>query len=313
MMKTGKAAAAFLFTLLALLILAVPAGAQEPFPSRIPLPDGFQPEGIAIGRETTFYVGSIPTGAIYRGDLRTGEGGIWVPAQEGRAAIGMDYDERTGYLFVAGGPTGQAYVYDGDTGETLAVYTLSPPEMVFINDVVVTRGGAYFTNSMQPVIYRVPLGPGGELLDSAQVETIELSGDYTHAEGFNLNGITAAQQGRWLIAVQSNLGRLYGINPQTGEAILIDLGGGDVQFGDGILLIGRRLYVVQNQLNRIAVVQLSRQDAAGQIVDYLLNDEFDVPTTIDQLGPWLYAVNARFGTEPTPETEYWVVKVPRFP
>ena len=49
------------------------AGAQNAFPSRIELPDGFQPEGIAIaGNE--FFVGSIPTGTIYHGDLRTGEG-----------------------------------------------------------------------------------------------------------------------------------------------------------------------------------------------------------------------------------------------
>ena len=41
------------------------AGAQT-FPNRIELPDGFQPEGIAIAGEQ-FYVGSIPTGAVYRG------------------------------------------------------------------------------------------------------------------------------------------------------------------------------------------------------------------------------------------------------
>lgn len=71
----------------------------------IPLPDGFQPEGIAVGTGTTFYVGSIPTGAVYRGDLRTGEGEVLVPAQTGRAAIGLKYHERAGLLFVAGGPT----------------------------------------------------------------------------------------------------------------------------------------------------------------------------------------------------------------
>jgi hypothetical protein len=48
--------------------LSLPAvtAAETPFPERIALPNGFQPEGIAIGRGTTFYVGSIPTGAVYR-------------------------------------------------------------------------------------------------------------------------------------------------------------------------------------------------------------------------------------------------------
>jgi hypothetical protein len=34
-----------------------------------------------------------------------------------------------------------------------------------------------------------------------------------------------------------------------------------------------------------------------------------VPTTIDDLGRRIYAVNARFGTPVTPDTEYWVTQV----
>ena len=48
------------------------AGGSQ-FPQRIELPDGFQPEGIAAAG-AQFYVGSIPTGAVYRGNLRTGAG-----------------------------------------------------------------------------------------------------------------------------------------------------------------------------------------------------------------------------------------------
>src|SRR5690349_12260975 len=89
------------------------AAPAQAFPDVIPLPNGFQPEGIASGTGTTFYVGSIPTGAVYRGDLRTGEGAVLVPAQAGRSAIGLKYDARTGFLFVAGGPTGFAFIYNG--------------------------------------------------------------------------------------------------------------------------------------------------------------------------------------------------------
>ena len=78
--------------LLAFLVsLAVPAtiAAAAPFPQVVPLPGGFQPEGIAIGRGTTFYVGSIPTGAVFRGDLRTGKGAVLVPGAAGRGKCWM--------------------------------------------------------------------------------------------------------------------------------------------------------------------------------------------------------------------------------
>ncbi|HKH41954.1 MAG TPA: hypothetical protein VKA41_08860 [Solirubrobacterales bacterium] len=37
--------------------------------------------------------------------------------------------------------------------------------------------------------------------------------------------------------------------------------------------------------------------------------DFDVPTTIARLGGSLWAVNARFDTPPTAETEYWLTRV----
>src|SRR6185369_13360498 len=86
-------------------IAAAPAQA---FPDDISLPNGFQPEGIASGNGTTFYVGSIPTGAVYRGDFRTGTGEVLVAPQTGHSSIGLKYDSPTGLLFVAGGMTGEA-------------------------------------------------------------------------------------------------------------------------------------------------------------------------------------------------------------
>ena len=60
---------------------------RERFPEVINLPNGFQPEGISTGRGTSFYVGSLFDGAIYRGDLRTGKGAVLVPGVDGRVAI----------------------------------------------------------------------------------------------------------------------------------------------------------------------------------------------------------------------------------
>jgi sugar lactone lactonase YvrE len=278
------------------------------FPENIPLPDGFQPEGIASGNGTTFYVGSIPTGAIYRGDFRTGEGDILVEGQTGRSAIGLKYDPSTGLLFVAGGMTGEAFIYDAETGELVDEIQLSPLSS-FINDVVVTRDAAYFTNSFQPEIYRVTFERDGSAF-SFDTETIPLGGEYQFTPGgFNANGIAATPNGKTLIIVNSSEGALYRVDPETGIATHIDLGGGSVPNGDGILLQGKTLYVVQNQLNQIAVIDLDPDYSSGTIESIITSPLFRVPTTIAKFGSSLYAVNARFGTPPTPDTDYNVVRV----
>ena len=138
-------------------VLATTAAARGVFPETIPLPTGFQPEGISIGNGTTFYVGSIPTGAVYRGNLRTGTGAILVPGAAGRAAIGIEFDR--GLLFVAGGPTGKAFVYDASSGALVREVQLATGTGgTFVNDVVVTKTAAYFTDSQRAVLYRLPLG-----------------------------------------------------------------------------------------------------------------------------------------------------------
>lgn len=290
------------------LIAAAPVRA---FPDVIPLPDGFQPEGIAVGVGHTFFVGSIPTGAVYRGDLRTGEGAVLVPSQAGRNAIGLKYDERTGLLFVAGGPTGNAYVYDGATGANVAEIPLTASPS-FINDVVITRQAAYFTDSFQPILFRLSLENNGGLPAAPTVEEVPLGGEYQFTPGaFNANGIAATPNDKTLIIVNSTEGALYNLDPGTGIARRIDLGGGSVPNGDGILLQGKILYVVQNSLNQIAVVKLSPNLTAGAVAGTITSADFRVPTTIASFGNSLYAVNARFGTPPSPDTEYEVVRVPR--
>jgi len=294
-----------LFAILALGLLA-PGATAKPYPETIPLPDGFQPEGIATGRGNDFFVGSIPTGAIYAGDLRTGRGDVLVEGREGAAAIGVEYDR--GRLFVAGGPTGKAFVYDARDGELLAEYQLTTGA-TFVNDVTVTARAAYFTDSRNQRLYVLELR-GKRLPDEARA--LPLTGDLQYDDDpatFELNGIAAARGGRDLIAVQSGTGALFRIDPRTGDTDEIELRGGDVRNGDGLLLQGRKLYVVQNRLNRIAVVRLDGRLEEGRITRRLTDDDFAVPTTITRKGRFLFAVNARFGTPPGPDTEYDVVRV----
>jgi sugar lactone lactonase YvrE len=278
----------------------------HPFPEVIQLPTGFQPEGIEVGRGTTFYVGSVASGAIYRGNLRTGSGRVLVPAAAGRSATGIELDQRN-RLFVAGAATGNAFVFDARTGGLLRTYRLADAP-TFINDVVVTSDAAYFTDSSKPVLYKIPITGGGAL---GEAQTIPLGGDYTHvANAFNLNGIDATANATQLLAVQTVNGRLYRIDPTTGSAKTIQLANGEsVRNGDGILLDGRTLYVVQNQNNAVAVIGLSPDLGSGTVRTRLTHPEFRVPTTIDDLGQRLYAVNARFGIANPGGAAYQVVQL----
>jgi sugar lactone lactonase YvrE len=298
-----------LLVLAAVAALPTTAGAAT-FPDTIRLPDGWQPEGIASGRGTSLYVGSIPTGAVWKGDARTGQGDVLVAGQAGRSAIGIKVDRRD-RLFVAGGATGKAFVYSARTGADLAGYQLAPAgaPATFVNDVVVTSHAAWFTDSLIQQLYAVPLGRHGRLPAQQQVRTLPLTGDLVYQAGNNLNGIVAARGGRVLLSVQTNTGKLFRINPRTGVTREIDLGGASLADGDGMLLAGRVLFVVQNRQNKIAVVKLSGSLDRGRVVATLTDPDFDVPTTIAATAGRLYAVNARFGTTDPQPARYDIVRV----
>jgi hypothetical protein len=287
----------------AALLVASAGTAQTAFPKVIGLPDGFQPEGISIAGEH-FFVGSIPTGAVYSGNLRTGQGDVLVPAAAGRAAIGLEFNR--GRLFVAGGPTGKAFVYDARTGADIATLELSSGGS-FINDVVVTADAAWFTDSFKPVLYRIPLGAGGA--PGSPVETVDLTGAFQQGAGFNVNGIDATADGQTLVIVQSNTGKLFTVTPHGVTTEIVLEHGESVPNGDGILLDGKRLYVVQNALDLIAKIRLDPLLATGVVVRRITDPDLDFPTTIDDFERWLYAVNARFDVPPTPDTHYWITRV----
>jgi sugar lactone lactonase YvrE len=296
---------------LSLLAACASAGAAETFPDVIALPNSWGPEGIATGRGTDFFAGARQMspfqGAIYKGDLRTGAGNILVPSQPDRYALGMKFDDRTNLLFVAGGPSGAGFIYDATTGEDVAIIRFTSMAS-FVNDVIVTREAAYFTDSRNPFIYVVSLDAGGKLPVNPTFTALPLTGDFQMTAGFNLNGIAATPDGKSLIVIQSSTGLLFHVDSLTGITDAIDLGGAVLSNGDGLWLDGRTLYVVQNQLNQIAVVELDRTLTAGRLVGNITNANFDIPTTIAEFGNSLYAVNARF-TTPIPGTAYQVVHV----
>ena len=205
----------YIALVLALLITSVAVAESSTFPDTIPLPNGFSPEGIESGYGTEFYAGSLVNGAIFKGDFRSGTGSILVDGVPGSVAVGLAFDERTGYLFVAGGPTGTATVYDTSTGDLVGSFSLTGAGS-FINDVIVTHSAAFFTNSFGARLFKLPLSPSGELPDPSAVEALPLSGDWVQGGGFDANGIDATPNGDALIVVDSGQGTLFRVNPESG-------------------------------------------------------------------------------------------------
>lgn len=110
--------------------------------------------------------------------------------------------------------------------------------------------------------------------------------------------------------VQSVTATLFRVDPKTGVAATVDLGGYPLTNGDGLLVKGRTLYVVQNRLNQVAVIKLNASGTQGRLVTTLSSPAFDVPTTAAAYKDSLYLPNARFGTEPA-GAEYSVIRIDR--
>ena len=177
----------------------------------------------------------------------------------------------------------------------------------FVNDAIVTNDAVYLTDSFAPVLYRVGLD-ANNIPDAGDVATLPLNG-FVSVGGFNANGIEVTEDGSSLIVVNSTTGVLYRVDPATGDATAIDLGGESAVSGDGLVLSGKKLYVVQNALNQVAVFKLSRDLSSAVLQETIDLPGSESPTTADLFGNSLYLVDARFGTPPLPTTEYEVTRV----
>ncbi|XVV07140.1 hypothetical protein ACQPW3_17840 [Actinosynnema sp. CA-248983] len=275
----------------------------------IVLPGATSAEGITTGRGSTFYAGDLFAGDIFRGDLRAGTAERFIDVEDGsRMAVGMTVHEGHHLLFVAGGFLGTGYVYDLDTGATVATYRFAAPGTSLINDVTLTHKGAWFTDSFSPVLHFVPINPLGT---PGPHKTLTLSGPAADVSGqFNNNGIAATPDGRALIVAHTDNGLLNTVDPKTGASATI--AGVSVPFVDGILVEAGRLWAVQNFLNTVVEVDLSPDLTSGAITKTYTSPNFQVPATIARHGNRLAVVNAKFDTGfPPTADQYEVVVFPR--
>ncbi len=298
------------------------------FPDVIDLPEGFGVEGIEVGRDNNFFVSSWTVGGIYKGNLKSGEGAMLV-GPNGIAMAGLSYDHRTDYLFAAASWNGTAMVFRGATGELVATYDLAAkagdqlgPQGALINDVIVTQYAAYFTDSYNPILYKLPLGRGGELPDLIDVEVIEMDGFVmTYDPSFYLieaNGIVSTSAlGRKLIVNNMATGIFYLVDTQSGDATPIDITGktpDELVWGDGLLLMRHTLYIARNFPNEIVAIELSDDFTSGQWVKDITMPALAEPATLARNGNTVYACNAHFydiyilGIDPN-TLPYEVVKV----
>ncbi len=306
--------------------LSMGAAAQQNWPEAIAIPIGFEGEGIELGKGHEFFLGAnslsslfgeaffgIPhplselAGAIYKGNLRTGEGAILSPPT-GKSVSGLSYDPRTNYLYAATGFgfgdvsqnftwTGQGVtVYDASSGDIIMEIGFGDGTGITINDCLVTRTAVYCTDSFNPDLYKVVLEKGGRLPSTPVVEVIPMPG-FEMVDGFNANGLVGGYDGRQLVIVNISTGVLYRVDTASGEASPLEIEGVEPLFpdGDGLYLNGRTLYILQNFSDKVAVVQLSEDLSGGEFIRNIPGEgeinPLNVATTIIGFGNSLYAIN----------------------
>ncbi|WIV60445.1 hypothetical protein [Amycolatopsis nalaikhensis] len=283
-------------TLLLVLAVAAPASAATRV---IVLPGATSAEGITPAGGGSYYTGDLVAGTIFREDLKRGTAERFIEAPRGAMAAGVDLDRRHDLLFVAGGNGGKAYVYNVRTKAKVADFTVGDPETSYVNDVVVTPYGAWFTDSYHPQLFFVPVFAG--VLGTPR--TLPLSGPGAGGSpgDFFLNDIIATPAGDTLLVAATTPGKVYKINPVTG--VSAEIAGVNAPSVVSLVLEGRRLWAVQldDTISRWRLDGgLSHGTADGTITDPL----FDQPVSAAKVGGKLAVVNSHIfsGYPPTSPT-----------
>lgn len=266
----------------------------------LPLPDAAAyPEGVTVDPATgVIYTNSANTGVVFSIDPDTGAAvqiadplgmGDSQIAKPVSVALGLKADGQ-GRLWVAGARTGSMHVVDIATGERLARFT-TPAGAWLINDVALTADAAYFTDTLRPVLWRVARD---SLADAALEPWLSFEGTaLEYGEEPNLNGIVATPDGRYLIVVLMKTGRLFRIDTQTREVAAIDSGASALDGGDGLALVGQRLFVVRQSAGEIVALDLSPDLSAASEVKRIKPAELAWPATVAVRGDRLIVANSQ--------------------
>ena len=253
------------------------------------------------------YVGSLADGALYRLS-GVAEVEVWsaAGADERKSVAGVKVDSH-GRLWAAGGYEGTLHVYDL-ASRSLIVRLDVGARPSCVNDIAFGLAGeAYVTDSLISLLFRVA---GEPLAIKPWVDLAERGVPW--AEGLNFNGIVLTPDRRHLVACQTNLGRLWQIGLETGRIKEVALDGSSLQHCDGMALSGSTLYVAVNARNRVAVVELEADGAAGSVRKFIDSTAFTFPTAVAVRDDRLLVVNSqldKMGREP--QLPFTVVAIER--
>ena len=281
------------------MLAAMPTLAQSGV-TVLSLPDAAAyPEGVTVDPTTgAVFTNSANTGVVFRVDPDTGASmriadplglGDSPPAKPVSVALGLKADGQ-GRLWVAGARTGSMHVVDIATGERLARFT-TPEGPWLINDVALTSDAAYFTDTLRPVLWRVARD---SVADAALEPWLSFEGTaLEYGEEPNLNGIVATPDGRYLIVVLMKTGRLFRIDTRTREVAAIDIGDSALDGGDGLALIGQRLFLVRQSAGEVVALDLSADLATAVEARRIRPTELAWPATIAVRGDRLIVANSQ--------------------
>jgi sugar lactone lactonase YvrE len=337
-------------TFIALALAGAPGCDPPVLPSAYVVPGNDTiPEGITIDEvRGEIYTTSVAHGTVFRGRLRDSALTEFLPpgslpinlAQDGRnQTLGITVDPARNRLFVCGGGTGLAFVYDSRNGQLLGRFKtdVTPPAYTtsveyfttsntLVNDVIVqpSTGDAFFTDSIRPILWRLPasaIGQGG-----GTIQNLEPWLDFTGTPlvyptpdpndfltTVNANGIALTPDGQYFIIVQTNTGRFYRVTVATKQVIEITDGPSPSTtpltspVGAGITLGGNTIYVV-SPIMPITRFTLAADYASGTQVPLTNPPTFINSSAVALSEGRLYVVNAQIltffdgdpNTNPTP-------------
>ncbi|GAT68621.1 superoxide dismutase [Planomonospora sphaerica] len=269
------------------------------------------PEGIAYSSGHGFYAGSTTDGTIFRGRLDDELTQVWQPpGKDARTCVLGLAVHRNRWLVACGGATGHLFVYDLADSALLARRTV-PATDTLLNDVWTVGEAAFVTDSVRPVLWRLPLGTTPQAIGEPEIFA-DLSG--AGANAF-LNGITATADGTALLVAAQGTGTLWRVETASGAVEQVRLPDGYRFCADGLLLLDDRLLfglVNETRESRIvfslAVVALDADARKAVPVGRWDDPRFDTPTTIALAQQRLLVVNSQL-TRAEPAAPFHVISM----
>lgn len=285
----------------------------------LPLPEAAAyPEGVAVDPATgAIYTNSANTGVVFKVDPDTGavtrigdplDLSDSRPAKPVSVALGLKADGQ-GRLWIAGARSGSMHVVDIATGARLARFT-TPEGPWLINDVALTADAAYFTDTLRPVLWRVARD---SVADAALEPWLSFEGTVLkYGEEPNLNGIVATPDGRYLIVVLMKVGRLFRIDTRTREVTAIVTGDSALDGGDGLALIGQRLFLVRQSAGEVVALDLSPDLSTATEAKRIKPAELAWPATVAVRGDRLIVANSQLNRRASgdPVLPFSLVSIP---